>query len=99
MVRFFLVLAPAVIPFGFMPSWAEETKPREIGWPQFRGPDGLGLAPEGIKFPVRFGPDANLLWKTLLPSGNSSPCLWGERIFLTAFNNQKQLLEPVCLPR
>ena len=38
-----------------------------------------------------------MLWKTALPSGNSSPVIWNEKIFLTAFDKQK--LETVCLDR
>ncbi|MSU20686.1 MAG: pyrrolo-quinoline quinone [Pedosphaera sp.] len=65
-------------------------------WPQFRGPGGHGVAVEG-KTPTQFGPTTNLLWKAALPSGHSSPCIWGERIFLTGFENGK--LETLCLNR
>jgi outer membrane protein assembly factor BamB len=34
--------------------------------------------------PVEFGPQKNVLWKTDLPPGKSSPVLWGDRIFITA---------------
>ena len=54
---------------------------RADDWPQFRGPNGIGVA-EG-RAPVHFGPTTNLLWKTALPSGLSSPCIVGGRIFLT----------------
>src|SRR5262249_60492457 len=80
-------------------SLADETKCPEARWPQFRGPGGLGIAPDGMKFPVRFGPDNGLLWKASLPSGNSSPCIGGERIFLTGFDKPKQRLETLCLDR
>ena len=65
-------------------------------WPQFRGPNGLGLA-EGGSPPVYFGPGSNLLWKVELSAGNSSPCIWGDRVFLTAFDGSK--LETLCLAR
>jgi outer membrane protein assembly factor BamB len=68
-------------------------------WPQFRGPDALGVAPDGMKFPTQFGPSTNVLWKTPLPSGYSSPCLWGDRIFLTGFDEQQRRLETLCLDR
>ena len=57
-------------------------------WTQFRGPNCAGVA-EKDKPPVEFGPTTNLLWKTELPPGASSPCVWGERIFLTALENGK----------
>lgn len=65
-------------------------------WPQFRGANGLGIA-AGSPPPVHFGPRSNVLWKTELPSGHSSPVIWGDRIFLTAFDKAK--LETLCLNR
>jgi outer membrane protein assembly factor BamB len=53
-------------------------------WAQFRGPGGLAVASDA-PIPVGFGPDAKLLWKTALSPGHSSPCIVGERIFLTGF--------------
>jgi len=52
-------------------------------WPQFRGPNGSGVA-DDARPPVHFGADTNLLWKTAVPPGLSSPVVWGDRIFLTA---------------
>jgi outer membrane protein assembly factor BamB len=57
------------------------------------------VAPDGVKFPARFGPSTNVLWKTPLPSGYSSPCLWGERIFLTGFDQGQRRLETLCVDR
>ncbi len=65
-------------------------------WPQFRGPDGSGLAEKG-KPPVEFGPGKRLVWKVELPPGHSSPVIWDDRIFLTAFEDGK--LETICLNR
>src|SRR5215203_876550 len=65
-------------------------------WPQFRGPHGLGIA-EGTPPPTHFGPDSNVLWKTELPAGHSSPCVWSNQIFLTGYNGQK--LETLSLDR
>src|SRR5688572_14821277 len=57
-------------------------------WPQFRGPNASGVAQE-TKLPVEFGPDRNVVWKTALPSGNSSPVVAGTKIFVTAIDNEK----------
>src|SRR5262245_44065364 len=65
-------------------------------WPQFRGPDGLGVA-DGAAPPAHFGPGSNVLWKVPVPNGHSSPCIWNERIFLTGFDGKK--LETICLDR
>ena len=65
-------------------------------WSQFRGPNGRGVA-EATGLPVRFGPAQNVIWKTRLPPGHSSPVLGGERVFLTAFEGDKLLT--FCLDR
>ena len=45
-------------------------------WPQFRGPGGLGIAPDDEGYPATLDPSRNLLWKTEVPEGHSSPCIW-----------------------
>ena len=65
----------------------------EAQWPQFRGPGGSGIG--ATDFPTHFGTSSNVLWKTALSSGHSSPCIWGGRIFLTGFDEGK--LETICL--
>lgn len=51
-------------------------------WPMFRGVNGSGVA-EVAKAPVAFGPSTNVVWKTALPFGHSSPVITGDLIFLT----------------
>lgn len=53
-------------------------------WPQLRGPNGSGLCLSCGAMPTEFGPDQNILWRTDLPEGKSSPVLVGDHIFLTA---------------
>jgi outer membrane protein assembly factor BamB len=54
-------------------------------WPQFRGPGGLGVAPDK-DLPTSWGPQNNVVWKTELPGpGSSSPIVVGDRIFLTCY--------------
>ena len=65
-------------------------------WPQFRGPGGLAVA-DGFPAPVHFNAQSNVVWQVELPSGHSSPSLWGDRIFLTGLNGGK--LETLCLNR
>jgi outer membrane protein assembly factor BamB len=57
-------------------------------WTQFRGPNGSGIS-DSKDLPVEFGPDKNVVWKTPLPGGHSSPILSADRIFLTAVDHQK----------
>ncbi|MBI3678844.1 MAG: PQQ-binding-like beta-propeller repeat protein [Acidobacteria bacterium] len=83
LTRFFLGLLCAV------PLMAED-------WLQFRGPNAAGVS-NNRNLPVEFGPDKNVVWKTALPPGHSSPVLAGDRIFLTAFEGN--LLLTFCLDR
>lgn len=52
-------------------------------WPRFRGPNGSGVG-DGTGLPVEFGPAKNVVWKTAVPFGRSSPVVVGSRVFLTA---------------
>src|SRR5258706_128484 len=68
-------------------------------WPQFRGPGGLGIGNDKISLPSEFGPTKALLWKTDLPLGHGSPCIWGDRIFVTAFNSGAKKPEVIAVNR
>src|SRR2546425_12931423 len=68
-------------------------------WPQFRGPNGSGVSPDDRPAPLHFGPGTNRLWQTALPRGHSSPCIWGDRIFVTGFDATNKSLETLCLDR
>lgn len=57
-------------------------------WPQFRGPGGSGIAEEQ-KPPVELGPDKNVKWKVAAPSGLSSPIIVGDRLVITAFDDNE----------
>jgi len=78
---------------------ANTTRANEPIWPQFRGPNGSGLAAKGQNPPVKFGPEQNVLWKTPVPSGHSSPCVWGDHIFLTGYTKEKKELQVFCIDR
>ena len=52
-------------------------------WPRFRGPNGTGVS-GATNLPVEFGPEKNVVWKTSLPPGHSSPVLARTRIYVTA---------------
>jgi hypothetical protein len=62
---------------GRLPAVASD----DASWPQFRGPNGSGVA-NAFKPPVKIVTD-RAAWKTPLPPGTSSPVLWGSRISLT----------------
>ncbi len=52
-------------------------------WPAWRGPGADGVSAErGL--PVEWGETKNVRWKAVLPEpGNSTPVVWGDRVFLT----------------
>ncbi len=52
-------------------------------WPMWRGPDGDGTCEES-GLPVKWGATENVAWKVPLPErGNSTPVVWGDRVFVT----------------
>ena len=57
-------------------------------WPQFRGPNASGVS-DTTGLPTEFGPAKNVVWRTALPPGHSSPVLSADRIFLTAFSEDQ----------
>src|ERR1041385_6352904 len=65
-------------------------------WSQFRGPNGTGVS-ETKGLPTEFGPNKNVVWKTELPAGHSSPVLTRDRIFVTAHSTEKLFV--ICLDR
>ncbi len=70
--------------------------PDPEGWSRFRGPNGSGVS-TSTRLPAEFGPTTNVVWKTELPFGHSSPALTRERIFLTAARGER--LVTICLDR
>jgi outer membrane protein assembly factor BamB len=61
----------------------------EHNWPRFRGPSGQGEA-VGAAPPAEWdNAGKNVLWRTHVPNhGNSSPVVWGDRIFVTSANDK-----------
>ena len=64
-------------------------------WPQFRGPNSSGIG-DG-KPPVEFGPSQNVLWKTAVGAGLSSPIIAKGRAFLTEFDRATKQLATLCI--
>jgi len=59
-------------------------------WPWWRGPNLDNIAPAGQKPPVAWGADSNVLWRVKLPGvGHSSPCIVGDRIYITSGEKSK----------
>ena len=65
-------------------------------WERFRGPHALGVA-DGATLPETMDPRTDALWKATVPSGKSSPIIVGEKIFLTAHDDDERLV--LCFDR
>jgi outer membrane protein assembly factor BamB len=66
-------------------SVAAQKPAGDSNWPAFRGPNAAGVA-EGFALPVEWDLSAsrNILWRTEIPGlGNSSPIVWGDRLYVT----------------
>ena len=76
--------APSTPSVAAVPDFPSADEMRKQ-WPSFRGPSGLGVAPDAV-VPVTWNAKtgANILWKTEVPlHGLSSPVVWGNAVFLT----------------
>ncbi len=68
-------------------------------WPAFRGPHGNGLSDEK-NVPLHWGKEQNVKWKAKLPGpGNSSPIVWGDRVFLTCAEDEGKKRGLYCFNR
>lgn len=72
---------------------------QDNSWSQFRGIGCKGIAPEGVTPPVKLDVNSNMAWKIPLSQGLSSPCIVGNRIFLTGFNPADSALITYCIDR
>ena len=64
----------------------------ETAWPAFRGPAMTGVVPPG-DWPDDWdaATGRNILWKCPVPGqGNSSPVVWGNRIYLTSASRKER---------
>ena len=66
-------------------------------WPAWRGPTADGVTPE-TDLPLKWSAAEGVKWKVELPErGNSTPIVWGQKIFLTQAVGTKRTL--MCLDR
>jgi outer membrane protein assembly factor BamB len=82
--------------FTLATFWIAATSLRAEDWPGWRGPTGMGYT-QASGLPLNWGgkDDANILWKApllearieaRLDHNQSSPVVWGDRIFITLSN-------------
>ena len=87
MTRAFWIIVVATVVLSSYAGAAE--------WPQFRGPNSSGIG-DG-KPPIEFDPSHNVLWKTAVGSGLSSPIIAKGRVFLTEFDRPTKQLATLCI--
>jgi len=68
-------------------------------WPAWRGPSGQGYCNEK-NIPTTWSDTENVKWKiTLENQGNSTPVIWGDKIFVTQANKGGTQRSLLCLAR
>jgi outer membrane protein assembly factor BamB len=69
---------------------------RAENWPQWRGPLGTGISTEKAA-PLEWTKDKNIAWEVALPGpGNSTPIVWGDKLFLTCANKEGTVRGTYC---
>jgi outer membrane protein assembly factor BamB len=72
---------------------------RADNWPAWRGVNGDGQCTER-DLPLKWSADENVRWKAKMPApGNSTPVIWGERIFVTQATDKGKKRGLLCLSR
>jgi outer membrane protein assembly factor BamB len=73
-------------------AWAEN-------WPAWRGPEGTGVSAD-VGFPLKWSDKENARWRVALPDrGNSTPIVWGDRVFITQALENEHRRTVMCFAR
>jgi len=65
-------------------------------WPSWRGPSGDGATTEK-NLPLKWSQTDNVRWRTELPGpGNSTPVVWGDRVFVSQFVKKEDRRTLMC---
>jgi len=76
-------------------AWNAQAK----NWPAWRGPEGTGVSTDK-ELPVKWSTKQNVRWHVDLPGpGNSSPIVWGKRVFLTQSTDKEHRRTVICVDR
>jgi outer membrane protein assembly factor BamB len=68
-------------------------------WPGWRGPDGDGASTDK-NLPLRWSTNESVRWRVELPGpGNSSPIVWGDRVFVTQAVKSENRRTVICFDR
>jgi len=68
-------------------------------WPAWRGPTGTGVATD-TDLPTRWSTNEHVRWQSPLPErGNSTPIIWGGRVFVTQAIEKEHRRTLMCFDR
>jgi outer membrane protein assembly factor BamB len=83
----------ALLLFATSPcAWADN-------WPAWRGPHGNGVCDES-DLPLAWSATENVAWRVPLPApGNSTPIVWGDRVFVTGPQEEGRRRTVMCFDR
>jgi len=85
-------MSPSTLIFGAISALLLHSSAFAANWPAWRGPTGDGIATD-TDLPLKWSATENVKWKTPLPQpGNSSPIVWGDRVFVTQTKGDQRLV-------
>lgn len=71
----------------------------DSNWPQWRGPSGSGIT-SAANMTSQWGTEQNVKWRIALPEPcNSSPIVWGNRVFFTQPISEEKQRAIFCVDR
>src|SRR5262249_14991951 len=93
----FCLALPAFLHAADAPACPEGVESSASQWPPGRGACGQGDR-DDAKVPLTWDEKENVVWKAKLPGrGNSSPVVWGDRIYLTASDDKGDERYVICV--
>ncbi len=90
MNKLYLVLISCFSLFLTVYLFAGNPSDAKKNWPQWRGPDATGVAPNANP-PLEWSEDKNIRWKIQVPGkGLASPVIWGNMVFILSAVEEKK---------
>ncbi|MEE2936285.1 MAG: PQQ-binding-like beta-propeller repeat protein, partial [Planctomycetota bacterium] len=84
--------------FSLVMSCLPATLTAQSNWPEYRGPNGDGQAPDA-NLPVAIN-ESVVKWQTPIHGkGWSSPVVWGDQIWLTTATKDGTKMYAICVDR
>ncbi len=96
----FRIASSVTLQAAFVAVWLTATSHSQAAdWPAWRGSGGQGQSAEK-DLPLKWSTTDNVLWKTALPApGNSTPIVWGDKVFLAQANQGGTTRGLMCFDR